>query len=71
MSLLLPDLLRSDHSPFWLFGAPAVMVTDTANFRNPNYHEPTDTLGTIDFAFATSVARWVLAATLILAEPVK
>jgi len=67
-SLLMPDLLRSDHSPFWLFGAPAVMVTDTANFRNPNYHEPSDGLGTLDLGFATKVARWVLAATLILAE---
>ncbi|NJK28347.1 MAG: hypothetical protein HC925_07595 [Coleofasciculaceae cyanobacterium SM2_3_26] len=30
-----PDLLRSDHAPFWLQGIGAVVLTDTANFRNP------------------------------------
>jgi aminopeptidase YwaD len=69
-AVLMPDLLRSDHSPFWLFGAPAVMITDTANFRNPNYHQRSDRLSTLDLDFMTSVARWVTAATLILAGPV-
>ncbi|NJL17728.1 MAG: M28 family peptidase [Nitrospira sp.] len=35
----LPDTRRSDHTPFWEHGFPAVMLTDTANFRNPHYHE--------------------------------
>jgi len=39
----------SDHWSFWQYGYPAVMVTDTAVFRNPNYHKPTDTPGTLDF----------------------
>ncbi len=43
-----PDLMRSDHAPFLLAGLPAIMVTDTANFRNPNYHTPKDTINTID-----------------------
>lgn len=47
----LPDLFRSDHVPFWRSGIGAVMVTDTANFRNPHYHLPTDTPDTIDKAF--------------------
>jgi aminopeptidase YwaD len=44
----LPDLMRSDHAPFYAAGVPAVMLTDTANFRNPNYHRPTDTVETLD-----------------------
>ena len=34
----------SDQWSFWEHGLPAVMVTDTAFYRNPNYHRPTDTL---------------------------
>ncbi len=37
---ILPDTRLSDHSPFWDAGLPAVMITDTAFFRNPNYHTP-------------------------------
>ncbi|MBL8757077.1 MAG: M20/M25/M40 family metallo-hydrolase [Phycisphaerae bacterium] len=52
-----PDLLRSDHAPFLLRGIPAVMVTDTANFRNPHYHQPTDEVETIDLPrFAKTVS---------------
>src|SRR5262249_21271394 len=32
----------SDHWSFWQEGYPAVMVTDTAPFRNPDYHTPRD-----------------------------
>ncbi len=39
----------SDHWSFWQHGLPAVMVTDTAFFRNPNYHRPTDTPDTLDY----------------------
>jgi hypothetical protein len=39
----LKDATRSDHAPFWTQGYPAVMITDTANFRYRDYHEPTDT----------------------------
>jgi aminopeptidase YwaD len=48
---LLPDTRRSDHAAFWVHGYPAVMLTDTANFRNPHYHRPTDTIETLDFTF--------------------
>lgn len=41
----------SDHSSFWDQGYPAVMVTDTAFFRNPNYHLPADRIETLDFDF--------------------
>ncbi len=43
-----PDMLRSDHAPYLAMNIPAVMLTDTANFRNPNYHKPSDTVKTID-----------------------
>lgn len=44
-----PGIDWSDHAPFAAVGVPAVMVTDTAIFRNPHYHEPTDTLEKLDF----------------------
>ncbi|MEK9629024.1 MAG: M28 family peptidase [Nitrospinota bacterium] len=45
------EVRLSDHSPFWDAGIPAVMVTDTAFFRNPNYHQPSDTIDTLDIEF--------------------
>jgi nucleotide-binding universal stress UspA family protein len=39
----------SDQWSFWQFGWPAFMVTDTALFRNPHYHEETDTPDTLDY----------------------
>ena len=53
------DFARSDHVPFWQAGLAAVQLTDTANFRNPNYHRPEDQPGTLDF----SRLRDVVAAT--------
>ncbi len=55
----LPDTRRSDHAAFWDEGYPAVMLTDTANFRNPHYHTPTDTIETLDLEFVARVARLV------------
>ncbi|HEX4896817.1 MAG TPA: M28 family peptidase [Candidatus Limnocylindrales bacterium] len=40
---------RSDHVDFWRAGLPAIHVTDTAPFRNPNYHLPSDTPDTLDY----------------------
>ncbi|MDG4789364.1 M20/M25/M40 family metallo-hydrolase [Micromonospora sp. WMMD1102] len=40
---------RSDHQPFWDVGVPAIQVTDTADFRNPHYHQPGDTPETLDY----------------------
>jgi len=50
-------LLRSDHSPFWFSGQEALFLTDTANFRNPHYHQDTDTVDTLDPARYTQVVR--------------
>lgn len=43
-----PDTRRSDHAPFWDAGYRAIMVTDTANLRNPHYHQPSDTIATLN-----------------------
>lgn len=48
---ILPAVRLSDHASFWDRGFRAVMVTDTAYFRNPNYHLPSDTKQTLDFAY--------------------
>jgi len=63
-------LSRSDHAAFWSIGVPAVMLTDTANFRNPHYHQSTDTIETLDFERFTTVVRAVAGAVHELAEPV-
>ena len=62
----MPDLLRSDHAPFWKRGIPAVMITDTANFRNPNYHRPGDTIDTLDFDFIKKVTQTTILAAMKL-----
>ena len=56
---------RSDHASFWRAGIPAIMIGDTADLRNPHYHQPTDTPDTLDYerlaaivgATATVIAR--------------
>ncbi|MEC4685759.1 MAG: M28 family peptidase [Nitrospirota bacterium] len=54
---LLPETRFSDHAPFWDAGYPAVMITDTAMFRNPNYHTPSDTTETLSPDFMAQVAE--------------
>lgn len=54
------EVRLSDHSPFWDHNIPAVMITDTAFFRNPHYHQPTDTLETLDIGFIQKVTQGVL-----------
>ncbi|GGX80760.1 hypothetical protein GCM10007160_04950 [Litchfieldella qijiaojingensis] len=46
---LIGDIQRSDHWAFWRMGYPAMMLTDTANFRNSRYHGPSDTYETLDY----------------------
>lgn len=52
----IPGIGWSDHWSFWQEGYPAIMVTDTAMFRNANYHQPADTPEKLDF---DSMARVV------------
>ncbi len=46
---LIQGIDYSDHWGFWQHGLPAVMVTDTAFLRNPNYHMPGDLPETLDY----------------------
>ena len=56
----LPELVQgvdwSDQRAFWQVGIPALMVTDTAPFRDPHYHRATDTADRLDY---TRMARLV------------
>jgi len=54
---ILPETRLSDHASFWDAGLPALMVTDTAFFRNPNYHLPSDTIDTLDFTFMAELVK--------------
>ncbi len=49
----------SDHASYWLYDMPAVMITDTSFYRNPNYHKPTDTADTLDFERMAKVVESV------------
>ncbi|WP_017318704.1 M28 family peptidase [Mastigocladopsis repens] len=55
--LIVRQTRQSDHAPFWDAGYPAIMVTDTAFMRNPNYHKPSDTIDTLDLDFLTGVCQ--------------
>jgi aminopeptidase YwaD len=44
------------------------MLTDTANFRNPHYHQPSDTLDTLNLGFIEGVIRTVVASVEELAR---
>jgi Zn-dependent M28 family amino/carboxypeptidase len=46
---IIPGVDFSDHRNYWKFGYPAFMITDTAFYRNPNYHDSGDTPETLDY----------------------
>lgn len=58
---MVPGVSFSDHWAFWQQGYPAVMVTDTAMYRNPFYHTPEDTLEKIDWARLAWLVRGLAA----------
>lgn len=58
--ILTPDVLRSDHAPFWYQNIAAVLVTDTANLRSPYYHQPSDTLANLDPEFLMGSAQVIV-----------
>lgn len=45
----IPGVYWSDHWSFWREGYPAIMITDTAPFRNPAYHSAADTPHRVDY----------------------
>jgi Zn-dependent M28 family amino/carboxypeptidase len=54
-------LNRSDHAPFWRAGIPSIMWTDTSEFRNPHYHQASDTPDTLAYDFMGDVTKLALA----------
>jgi Zn-dependent M28 family amino/carboxypeptidase len=63
-----PGIDFSDHMNFWNRGYPAVMITDTAFFRNTAYHTPQDTADRLDYQKMADVVEGVYAAVISLAE---
>lgn len=64
----IPGVDFSDHVNYWDAGYDAVMITDTAFYRNPNYHTSLDTAGTLDYRRMAMVVEGVHAAVLALAR---
>ena len=52
---ILPEVRLSDHANFWDEGYPAIMLTDTAFMRNPNYHGPGDVMDRLDLTAMTEL----------------
>lgn len=52
---IIPGIDFSDHRSFWEFGYDALMVTDSAFYRNPNYHGTGDVPETLDYERMTEV----------------
>jgi len=62
------EVRLSDHSTFWDRGVSALMITDTAFLRNPNYHLPSDRMETLNFEFMQNVAVGVFYSIVELAR---
>ncbi len=60
----IPGIDFSDHRNYWRYGYPAIMVTDTAFYRNKNYHSAKDTADLLDFDKMADVVTAVTAALL-------
>ena len=58
----IPGIDYSDQLNYWDRGYPAVMVNDTAFYRNLNYHTPKDTPERLDYKRMAEVVEGVFAA---------
>jgi len=54
---ILPSVRLSDHASFWDEGFKAVMITDSAFYRNPHYHLLSDSMDTLDFNFMAQLVQ--------------
>jgi len=62
----IPGVDFSDHSSFWKEGYPAVMLTDTAFYRNPHYHRGTDRAETLDYRSMAELTRGLFHTVVVL-----
>jgi hypothetical protein len=65
---IIPGVDLSDHRSYWAQGYPAVMVTDTAFYRNLNYHTADDTYEKLDFERMAMVVEMVYASITAIAD---
>jgi Zn-dependent M28 family amino/carboxypeptidase len=65
---VVPGVSWSDQLSFWRAGYPAVMVTDTAFYRYPHYHAPTDTPEKLNYAALARVTAGLADAVASLAN---
>lgn len=65
---ILPSVRLSDHASFWDQGFKAVMITDSAFYRNPHYHLASDTMESLDYNF---MAELVNSLVLFFQTPVR
>jgi len=54
---ILPAVRLSDHASFWDQGFNAVMITDSAFYRNPYYHTAMDTMEKLDYRFMAELVK--------------
>ncbi len=60
----IPGIDFSDHLNYWRYGYPALMVTDTAFYRNRAYHTENDVVDTLDYKRMADVVVGIYAAVL-------
>ena len=58
---IMPAVRLSDHASFWDEGFKAVMITDSAFYRNPHYHQVTDTMDMLDYRFMAELVESLVA----------
>lgn len=58
----------SDHVNYWKFGIPAMMITDTASFRNKHYHTHGDILKTLNIGKMANVVDGLAYSLMVQSE---
>lgn len=56
----IPGVGWSDHWAFWELDYPAIMVTDTAVYRDPNYHQDSDVASNLNYGHMARVTLGLL-----------
>ncbi len=54
---IMPSIRLSDHASFWDQGFKAVMITDSAFYRNPHYHLLSDSMEKLDYQFMAELVE--------------
>lgn len=60
---LMPAISLSDQRTYWKCDYPAVMINNTSFYRKPHYHQPSDTIDTLDLdkmAQVVMVVYWAM-----------